>query len=115
MTHYPGATLSARDPSREFGALRDRAIDLAVGSTLLWSVQVAQLNVVALPWIVNGADEMQALLDGDLGKSLSATLESRGVVAVAWAENGFIDLASTMPVRKPEDLKGLRLRAQASP
>jgi TRAP-type transport system periplasmic protein len=115
VTHYPGATLSGRDPSREFGALRDRATDLAVGSTLMWSVQVAQLNVLALPWLVNGADEMQALLDGNLGKSLGAALESRGVVAVAWAENGFIELASTMPVHKPADLTGLRLRAQGSP
>jgi TRAP-type C4-dicarboxylate transport system substrate-binding protein len=115
VTCYPGATLSSRDPSREFGALRDRAIDLAVGSTLMWSAQVPQLNVLALPWLVASADQMQGLLDGDVGRRLGDALASRGVVAVAWSENGFVDLASTMPVHKPADLAGLRLRAQASP
>src|ERR1700692_2503019 len=50
VTYYPGATLSSRDPAREFGALHDRTIDLAVGSTLAWAAQVPQLSVLALPW-----------------------------------------------------------------
>ncbi len=115
VTYYPGATLTSRDPAREFGALHDRAIDLAVGSTLAWSAQVPQLNVLALPWLVPDTSAMQALLEGDVGKRLAATLESRGVVALAWGENGFIDLASATPVHKPADLAGLRLRAQSSP
>src|SRR5580765_3346076 len=32
VRHFPGASLAQRDPGREFGALRDGAIDLAVGS-----------------------------------------------------------------------------------
>jgi TRAP-type transport system periplasmic protein len=115
VTYYPGATLSSRDPAREFGALHDRTIDLAVGSTLAWAAQVPQLNVLALPWLVPGAIEMQALLDGDVGARLAATLESRGVVAIARGENGFIELASTAPVHKPADLAGSRFRAPASP
>ena len=115
VTYYPGATLTSRDPAREFGALRDRAIDLAVGSTLAWSQQVPQLYVLALPWLVPGTSEMHALLEGEVGKRLAAALESRGVVALAWGENGFIDLASAAPVHKPADLAGLRLRAQSSP
>ena len=48
---FPGATLSLRDPAREFIALRDGAADLAVGSTLFWSAQVVELNLFALPWL----------------------------------------------------------------
>src|ERR1022692_4077899 len=55
VEHFPGATLSSRDPAREFGALRDKTFELAVGSTLVWSAQVPQLNVLALPWLVPDA------------------------------------------------------------
>ena len=48
---FPGASLASRDPAREFVALRDGAADLAVGSTLFWSVQVVELNAIGLPWL----------------------------------------------------------------
>lgn len=115
VTHFPGATLSSRDPARELGALRDRTFELAVGSTLAWSAQVPQLNVLALPWLVPGARELEALIDGDLVKRLSVILEAAGVVPVAWAANGFIELASKMPVHKPADLAGMQVRAQPLP
>src|SRR6202158_6197641 len=115
VAYFPGATLSSRDPAREFGALRDRTFELAVGSTFAWSAQVPQLNVLALPWLVPGARELDALIDGELGKRLSVILEAAGVVPVAWAANGFIELASKMPVHKPADLAGMQVRAQPSP
>src|SRR5450755_596445 len=113
-THFPGATLSSRDPAREFGALRDRTCELSVGSALAWSAQVPQLNVLALPWLVPGEAEFEALIGGGVGKRLSAILEAAGVVPVAWAANGFIELASRKPVHKPADLAGLQVRAQSS-
>jgi TRAP-type transport system periplasmic protein len=115
VTHFPGATLSSRDPAREFGALRDRSFELAVGSTFAWSAQVPQLNVLALPWLVPDAPELEALIEGEVGKRLSAILEAVGVVPVAWAANGFIELASKLPVHKPADLAGMQVRAQPSP
>jgi hypothetical protein len=115
VAHFPGATLSSRDPAREFGALRDRTFELAVGSTFAWSAQVTQLNVLSLPWLVPGARELEALIDGELGKRLSVILEAAGVVPVAWAANGFIELASKMPVHTPADLAGMQVRAQPLP
>jgi TRAP-type transport system periplasmic protein len=115
VTHFPGATLSSRDPAREFGALRDRTFELAVGSTFVWSAQVPQLNVLALPWLVPEAPDLEALIEGDVGKRLSAILEAAGVVPIAWAANGFIELASKAPVHKPADLAGMQVRAQSSP
>src|SRR5204862_4533517 len=58
VAHYPGATLSSRDPARELLALREGSIDLAVGSTLAWSMQVPELNVLALPWLVPDASAL---------------------------------------------------------
>jgi TRAP-type transport system periplasmic protein len=115
VAHYPGATLSSRDPARELLALREGSIDLAVGSTLAWSMQVPELNVLALPWLVPDASALDALIAGDVGKRLSALLEAGGVVPVAWLGNGFTELASKKAVRKPADLNAMQVRVQALP
>ena len=115
VKHFPGASLVQRDPAREFAALRDGAIDLAVGSTLAWSAQVPELNLLALPWLIPDEVAIDALLGGDIGGRLSARLEVAGVVPLAWAANGFTALATKSPVRKPADLAGLNIRIQSSP
>lgn len=115
VEYFPGATLSSRDASREFGDLRQRTFELAVGSALSWSAQVPQLNVIALPWLVPGPQELQALIDGDTTKRLSAALERSGVVPLAWAADGFIEIASKSPLHQPSDLAGLTVRTPASP
>lgn len=108
--HYPGATLVQRDAAREFAALRDGSIALAVGSTLAWSPQVAELNLFALPWLVPGDAALDALLKSAVAARLAARFEPLGVVAVAWAANGFREIASRRPVQAPADLLGLRVR-----
>lgn len=115
VKHFPGASLVQRDAAREFAALRDGAIDLAVGSTLAWSGQVAELGLLALPWLIPNDAALEALIAGEIGGRLSVRLEAAGVVPLAWAANGFTALATKTPVRKPADLIGLNIRMQSSP
>ncbi len=68
----PGATLAERDPAREFTALRSGAADLAIGSTLYWSVQVRELGVVGLPWIAPEEKQLDALVTGVIAEKLAA-------------------------------------------
>ncbi len=112
--HFPGAALVQRDAVREYPALRDGSIDLAVGSTLVWSAQVPELNLVSLPWLVRDDAALDALLAGEVGRRLSALLEASGVVPVAWMPNGFTALATHAAVRKPADMGGLKIRVQSS-
>lgn len=113
--HFPGSALIQRDPTREFEALRNGSIDLAVGSTSVWSAQVPGLNLLALPWLVPGDAALQALLVGDVGRRLAAQLEVAGVVPLAWMANGFGALATRSAVRKPADVDGLKIRVLGSP
>lgn len=46
---YPGVSLIQGDQTREFSALRQGVIDMAVGSTINWSPQVKQLNLFPCP------------------------------------------------------------------
>jgi len=115
VKHFPGTTLAQGDPAHEFPALRDGAIDLAVGSSLAWSAQVPALNLLALPWLVPDDAVLETLLAGDTGKRLSASVDSAGVVPLLLSANGLSALATREAIHKPSDLGGLRIRTQASP
>jgi TRAP-type C4-dicarboxylate transport system substrate-binding protein len=112
---YPGAALSQRDPAREFTALRDGAIDLAVGSATSWALQVKELNLFALPWLIPDADALAALLRSDIAVTLEARVRAAGAEPLAWAADGFRELATRREVHTPGDLTGLRLRIVPSP
>ena len=49
---YPGVSLIQGDQTREFSALRQGVIDMAVGSTINWSPQVKELNLFSLPFLM---------------------------------------------------------------
>jgi tripartite ATP-independent transporter DctP family solute receptor len=113
---YPGTSLVAGDQTREFSAIRQGVIDMAVGSTINWSPQVKELNLFSLPFLMPDYKALDSLTQGDVGKSIFATLEKAGVVPLAWGENGFREVSNSKhEIRKPEDLKGLKLRVVGSP
>ncbi len=113
---HPGATLSQRDPAREFIALRDGAADLAVGSTLYWSAQVNALAVVGLPWMAAEPVELAALTKGDAADALSAAVLRAGAVPLALAPLGHRAIATTTrSVRTPGDVAGLAIRITSTP
>ena len=113
---YPGAQLVGGDQTKEFTAMRQGFIDMAVGSTINWSPQVVELNLFSLPFLMPDYKAIDALTQGEVGKRLFEVIESKGVVPLAWAENGFRELTnSKRPVRTPDDLKGLKIRVVGSP
>jgi tripartite ATP-independent transporter DctP family solute receptor len=113
---YPGASLVAGDQTREFTAIRQGVIDLAIGSTINWSPQIRQLNIFSLPFLMPDYDAIDALTGGEVGKELFRIIEKTGVVPLGWGENGFREVTnSKRPLRKPEDFKGLKFRVVGSP
>jgi tripartite ATP-independent transporter DctP family solute receptor len=89
---------------------------MAIGSTINWSPQVRELNLFSLPFLMPDYRAIDALTQGAVGKDMFALLEKQGVVPLAWGENGFRELTnSKREVRKPDDLKGLKIRVVGSP
>ena len=113
---YPGTSLIQGDQTREFSALRQGVIDMAVGSTINWSPQVKQLNLFSLPFLMPDYAAIDALTQGEVGKQMFSILDKAGVVPLAWGENGYRELTNSKHVVKtPADLKGLKIRVVGSP
>ncbi|EXF44209.1 TRAP dicarboxylate transporter subunit DctP [Pseudomonas sp. BAY1663] len=113
---YPNAQLVAGDQTKEFSAMRSGLIDMAVGSTINWSPQVPELNLFSLPFLMNDSRDLDAITQGDAGQMAFAAIEKRGIVPLAWAENGFREISnSARPVATPADLSGLKIRVVGSP
>ena len=116
MKVYPGTSLVAGDQTREFTAIRQGVIDMAIGSTINWSPQVKQLNLYSLPFLMPDYAALDALTQGPFGKEVFDILTKAGVVPLAWGENGFREVTnSKRELRKPEDFKGLKFRVVGSP
>ncbi len=113
---YPGTSLVGGDQTREFSAIRQGVIDLAIGSSINWSPQVKQLNLFSLPFLTPDAKGLDAMIKGEVGKDLFAILEKQGVVPLAFGENGFREISNSKhAIKSPADLKGLKIRVVGSP
>ena len=113
---YPGVSLIQGDQTREFSALRQGVIDMAVGSTINWSPQVKQLNLFSMPFLMPDYAAIDALTQGEVGKEIFATIDKAGVMPLAWGENGYREVTnSKKPIKSPDDLKGMKIRVVGSP
>ncbi|HWI16036.1 MAG TPA: DctP family TRAP transporter solute-binding subunit [Burkholderiales bacterium] len=113
---YPGTSLVGGDQTKEFSALRQGVIDLAIGSTINWSPQVRQLNLFSLPFLMPDYRAIDALTHGEVGRQIFGILDKAGVVPLAWGENGFRELSNSKGViATPADMKGKKFRVVGSP
>jgi TRAP-type transport system periplasmic protein len=113
---FPGVSLVQGDQTREFSALRQGVIDMAVGSTINWSPQIKELNLFSMPFLMPDYSAIDALTQGEVGKQIFATVEKAGAVPLAWGENGYREVTnSKKPIKSPEDLKGMKFRVVGSP
>lgn len=116
MKLYPGVSLVNGDQTREFTAIRQGVIDMAVGSTINWSPQIKQLNLFSMPFLSQDHAGLDALTQGAVGKEIMSIVEKAGVVPMAWGENGFRQVTnSKRDIRTPADMKGLKFRVVGSP
>lgn len=75
---------------------------------------VKEFEVFDLPYIFDGYDDLHKVTTGDVGKSLLAKLEPKGIRGLAYWDNGFKSFSANTPIKMPADLKGKKLRIQSS-
>nr|WP_315228092.1 DctP family TRAP transporter solute-binding subunit [uncultured Albidiferax sp.] len=113
---YPGVSLIQGDQTREFSALRQGVIDLAIGSTINWSPQVKELNLFSLPFLMPDYAAIDSLTQGQVGKDIFKIIDKAGVQPLAYGENGYREISnSKRAIHTPADLKGMKIRVVGSP
>jgi tripartite ATP-independent transporter DctP family solute receptor len=108
---YPGAQLAGGNQVKERELVQSGAIDMFYYSTILYTLVDPRFNVVSMPWIFNGYQDVDKFMNGPLGDELLKILPDKGIVGLAYGENGFRQLTNNKrPVRTPDDMKGLKIR-----
>jgi tripartite ATP-independent transporter DctP family solute receptor len=74
------------------------------------------LNVLDLPFLFEGYDQVYSIVDGPIGDDLLSRLERHRLKGLAFWEIGFRKVTNSVrPVRNPDDLKGLKIRTTPNP
>jgi len=69
-----------------------------------------EFEVFDLPYIFDGYEALRTVTLGPVGRQLLDKLEPRGIKGLAYWDNGFKSFSAYTPIRKPEDLKGKKMR-----
>ncbi len=113
---YYGGQLFKGKQTNEFQLMSQGVIDFAFGSTINWSPTIPECNIFSLPFFINNYKNLDAMENGETGKAVFAAMQKKGVVGLAWGENGFREVTNSKhEIKEPADLKNLKLRVVGSP
>jgi len=75
---------------------------------------VKEFEVFDLPYLFDNYEELHKVTSGPVGSALFKKLESKGIIGLAYWDNGFKVMSANKPIRMPSDYKGLKMRIQSS-
>ncbi len=85
-------------------------IDMGVSSSPVSSIN-DYAKLLDAPYLFVNREHVTEVLDGDLGKRISAPLDKKNIKQLAFWENGFRQITNNKrPIVVPSDLSGLKLR-----
>jgi len=110
---YAGGQLGSESDTLEitiFGGIDMNRVNLAPLNPI-----AKETFIPALPFLFRSTDHMRRALDGPPGQEILASLEPHGLIGLCFYDSGARSFYNTRgPVRTPDDLKGLKIRVQAS-
>jgi tripartite ATP-independent transporter DctP family solute receptor len=113
---YWGSQLLKGAQLKSAQLIANGVIDMAMESTINISPVIKEANIFSLPFFINSFENLDKMEYGETGKAIFKAMEAKGLVGLAWAENGFRQVTnSKLAIRTPADVKGLRLRVVGSP
>ena len=114
VTEFPGSQLG--NELQQQSALVGGVQEMLVASTTSLAGIVREFGLLDFPFLFSHARQADAMVDGPLGKMLSARLADKGIVVLGFFDLGFRNVTnSKRPVTKGEDLDGLKLRVIPNP
>lgn len=72
---------------------------------------VPEVKIVDIPFLFRDYAHARKVMDGPIGQDILTKFPSKGLVALAWTENGFRHMTNNKrSIVKPEDASGLKMR-----
>jgi tripartite ATP-independent transporter DctP family solute receptor len=108
-------------PNSQLGSEKDTIEQVKLGALDFIRVNAGTLNTICpammvpvLPFMFHDKAQMRTVLDGPIGDKILADCDAHGLVGLAFYDSGSRSFYTTKPVRKMEDLKGMKIRVQQS-
>lgn len=90
-------------------------LEMAKMPTAFSGEWIPEVKVFDLPYLFHDRDELWRVLRGPVGKKfVDEIYPKQNLVGIMWVDDGGRSVYANKPVRKPEDLKGLKIRVQPS-
>ncbi len=110
---YPNSSLFK--DGEEMEALQLGSVQMLAPSLAKFGpLGVRDFEVFDLPYMFDSYAELHKVTEGQVGRNLFKKLEGKGIVGLAYWDNGFKDMSANKPLRAPADYKGLKMRIQSS-
>jgi TRAP-type transport system periplasmic protein len=107
--HFPNSALGGEREQIE--AVQLGTQDLVNTSTGPVGNFVPEVKIVDIPFLFRDYDHARKVMDGPIGQDILAKFPSKGIIALAWTENGFRHMTnSKRDIVKPSDAAGLKMR-----
>ena len=110
---YPNSQLYK--DKEEVEALQLGAVQMLAPSLAKFGpLGVREFEVFDLPYLFDSYEDLNKITNGPVGQSLLKKLDSKGILGLAYWDNGFKVMSANKAIRMPEDYKGLKMRIQSS-
>jgi C4-dicarboxylate-binding protein DctP len=110
---YPNSQLYK--DKEEMEALQLGAVQMLAPSLAKFGpLGVKEFEVFDLPFLFSDEASFHRVVDGPVGQALLKKLEPKGVKGLAFWDNAAHVMTTNKPLRRPSDLKGLKMRIQSS-
>lgn len=111
---YPNAQLGGDRELCE--GVQMGTIQMAIPSSSVLAGFDKRIQVLDLPYLFTTREAAFEAVDGELGAKLNEFLAKKGFYVIGYIENGFRHVTnSKLPITKPDDLKGLKIRTMENP
>ena len=110
---YPNSSLFK--DGEEMEALQLGSVQMLAPSLAKFGpLGVREFEVFDLPFMFDDYAQLHKVTEGPVGQMLFKKLDSKGIVGLAYWDNGLKVMSANKPLRMPDDMRGLKMRIQSS-
>lgn len=108
---FPGGQLGSE--GEIVGQLQTGMTDLLPTTTGPLGQYDSVFYVLETPYVFLNEQQADKVLDGEVGEEILQALDAKGLIGLAFWENGFREMSNNVrQIKAPADLKGLKFRTQ---